>query len=68
MQFCGLQRGEDLESGVTGDVESKYKKMYEEDINPFTAFSKKVCVWFSFICCLASLFEQKHHLRNMHKA
>lgn len=29
---------EDLESG---DVESKYKKMYEEDINPFAAFSKK---------------------------
>uniref|UniRef100_A0A7I4CSF0 Protein CASP n=1 Tax=Physcomitrium patens TaxID=3218 RepID=A0A7I4CSF0_PHYPA len=37
----GKKRGEDLESGVTGDVESKYKKMYEDDINPFTAFSKK---------------------------
>lgn len=36
------QRGEDLESGMGGDVESKYKKMYEDDINPFTAFSKKV--------------------------
>lgn len=42
--FCGLQRGEDLESGMNGDVESKYKKMYEDDINPFTAFSKKVRV------------------------
>lgn len=28
--------------GMGGDVESKYKKMYEDDINPFTAFSKKV--------------------------
>jgi homeobox protein cut-like len=37
----GKKRGEDLESGMTGDVESKYKKMYEDDINPFTAFSKK---------------------------
>jgi len=35
------KRGEDLEFGVGGDVESKYKKMYEDDINPFTAFSKK---------------------------
>lgn len=35
------KRGEDLESGMGGDVESKYKKMYEDDINPFTAFSKK---------------------------
>ncbi|KAK4375535.1 hypothetical protein RND71_006212 [Anisodus tanguticus] len=33
---------EDLESGVSSDVESKYKKMYEDDINPFAAFSKKV--------------------------
>ncbi|GAU49540.1 hypothetical protein TSUD_74190 [Trifolium subterraneum] len=32
---------EDLESGFTSDVESKYKKIYEEDINPFAAFSKK---------------------------
>ncbi|KAJ8559971.1 hypothetical protein K7X08_004029 [Anisodus acutangulus] len=32
---------EDLESGVSSDVESKYKKMYEDDINPFAAFSKK---------------------------
>ncbi|GAA0159663.1 homeodomain transcription factor [Lithospermum erythrorhizon] len=32
---------EDLESGFSSDVESKYKKMYEEDINPFAAFSKK---------------------------
>ncbi|WRX18047.1 CASP [Theobroma cacao] len=33
---------EDLESGFTSDVESKYKKIYEDDINPFAAFSKKV--------------------------
>ncbi|CAK8579566.1 unnamed protein product [Lathyrus sativus] len=32
---------EDLESGFASDVESKYKKIYEEDINPFAAFSKK---------------------------
>nr|GLL21928.1 protein CASP-like [Ipomoea trifida] len=32
---------EDLESGFSSDVESKYKKLYEDDINPFAAFSKK---------------------------
>ncbi|KAL2900744.1 Protein CASP [Bienertia sinuspersici] len=32
---------DDLESGLNSDVESKYKKIYEEDINPFAAFSKK---------------------------
>lgn len=32
---------EDLESGSSSDVESKYKKIYEDDINPFAAFSKK---------------------------
>ncbi|KAM6593671.1 hypothetical protein CsatA_001374 [Cannabis sativa] len=32
---------EDLESGFSSEVESKYKKIYEEDINPFAAFSKK---------------------------
>ncbi|KAJ3672902.1 hypothetical protein LUZ60_006276 [Juncus effusus] len=32
---------EDIESGSSSDVETKYKKMYEEDINPFAAFSKK---------------------------
>ncbi|KAI0495121.1 hypothetical protein KFK09_025268 [Dendrobium nobile] len=32
---------EDIESGFGSDVESKYKKMYEDDINPFAAFSKK---------------------------
>ncbi|XP_078441151.1 protein CASP [Wolffia australiana] len=32
---------EDIEGGSTSDFESKYKKMYEEDINPFAAFSKK---------------------------
>jgi len=36
-----LQYAEDLESG-SSDVEAKYKKMYEDDINPFAAFSKKV--------------------------
>ncbi|XP_073122706.1 protein CASP isoform X2 [Henckelia pumila] len=34
---------EDLESGFSSDVESKYKKIYEDDINPFAAFSRKVC-------------------------
>ncbi|XP_049367402.1 protein CASP-like [Solanum verrucosum] len=32
---------EDLGSGFSSDEESNYKKMYEEDINPFAAFSKK---------------------------
>ncbi|XP_057519265.1 protein CASP [Amaranthus tricolor] len=32
---------DDLESGLSTDVESKYKKIYEDDINPFAAFSKK---------------------------
>ncbi|XP_030492821.2 protein CASP [Cannabis sativa] len=32
---------EDLESGFSSEVESKYKKIYEDDINPFAAFSKK---------------------------
>ncbi|MQM05482.1 hypothetical protein Taro_038293 [Colocasia esculenta] len=32
---------EDVETGFSSDVESKYKKIYEEDINPFAAFSKK---------------------------
>ncbi|XP_039033022.1 protein CASP-like isoform X2 [Hibiscus syriacus] len=32
---------EDLEGGFSSDVESKYKKIYEDDINPFVAFSKK---------------------------
>lgn len=36
------QYAEDLESGFSSDVESKYKKIYEDDINPFAAFSKKV--------------------------
>ncbi|XP_022988038.1 protein CASP [Cucurbita maxima] len=31
----------DLESGSMSDVESKYKKIYEDDINPFAAFSRK---------------------------
>ncbi|KAK3440430.1 hypothetical protein EUGRSUZ_B00707 [Eucalyptus grandis] len=35
------QHSEDLESGFSSDVESKYKKIYEDDINPFAAFSKK---------------------------
>ncbi|XP_021736313.1 protein CASP-like [Chenopodium quinoa] len=38
----GSKKGsDDLESGMSSDVESKYKKIYEEDINPFAAFSKK---------------------------
>ena len=36
-----FQYAEDIESG-SSDVEAKYKKMYEDDINPFAAFSKKV--------------------------
>lgn len=36
------QYAEDLEGGFSSDVESKYKKIYEDDINPFAAFSKKV--------------------------
>lgn len=39
---------EDIESGSSSDVESKYKKMYEDDINPFAAFSKKVQALLSF--------------------
>ncbi|KAL9254855.1 CASP-like protein [Drosera capensis] len=35
------KHAEDLESGFSSDVETKYKKMYEDDINPFAAFSKK---------------------------
>ncbi|KAF5957770.1 hypothetical protein HYC85_004995 [Camellia sinensis] len=35
------KHAEDLESGFGSDVESKYKKIYEDDINPFAAFSKK---------------------------
>lgn len=41
-----FQYAEDLESGFSSDVESKYKKIYEDDINPFAAFSKKVGVLF----------------------
>lgn len=40
--YCHFQQAEDLESGFASDVESKYKKIYEDDINPFAAFSKKV--------------------------
>lgn len=36
-----LQYAEDIEGG-SSDVEAKYRKMYEDDINPFAAFSKKV--------------------------
>uniref|UniRef100_A0A2N9HK65 Uncharacterized protein n=1 Tax=Fagus sylvatica TaxID=28930 RepID=A0A2N9HK65_FAGSY len=38
------KQAEDLESGFASDVESKYKKIYEDDINPFAAFSKKVVI------------------------
>lgn len=37
-----FQGSDDLESGLSSDVESKYKKIYEDDINPFAAFSRKV--------------------------
>lgn len=37
-----FQHPADLESGSMSDVESKYKKIYEDDINPFAAFSRKV--------------------------
>ncbi|KAK9105631.1 hypothetical protein Scep_022475 [Stephania cephalantha] len=40
---------EDIESGFSSDVESKYKKMYEDDINPFAAFSRKVRQNFHFL-------------------
>lgn len=42
MTYSDVQYAEDLESGFSSDVESKYKKIYEDDINPFAAFSKKV--------------------------
>ena len=43
LKYCSKrQYVEDLESGFSSDVESKYKKIYEDDINPFAAFSKKV--------------------------
>ncbi|PIA63567.1 hypothetical protein AQUCO_00201125v1 [Aquilegia coerulea] len=35
------KQSEDIESGFSSDVESKYKKIYEDDINPFAAFSRK---------------------------
>ncbi|KAI3976207.1 hypothetical protein MKX01_019153 [Papaver californicum] len=35
------KHSEDLESGFSSDFESKYKKIYEDDINPFAAFSRK---------------------------
>lgn len=48
---------EDIESGSSSDVESKYKKMYEDDINPFAAFSKKVQAhFFFFFPFIASAF------------
>ena len=41
---CGVRYAEDIESG-SSDVETKYKKMYEDDINPFAAFSRKVDIF-----------------------
>ncbi|KAH0763951.1 hypothetical protein KY290_020024 [Solanum tuberosum] len=41
MLLSHSQYAEDLGSGFSSDEESNYKKMYEEDINPFAAFSKK---------------------------
>lgn len=43
-----FQYSEDIESGFSSDVESKYKKIYEDDINPFAAFSKKVFFLLAF--------------------
>jgi len=43
--FMDFQQPEDLENGFTSDVESKCKKIYEDDINPFAAFSKKVVIF-----------------------
>jgi hypothetical protein len=43
-----LQYAEDIESG-SSDVETKYKKMYEDDINPFAAFSRKVDIFYHII-------------------
>lgn len=37
-----MQRADDVESGFSSDIESKYKKIYEDDINSFAVFSKKV--------------------------
>ncbi|KAF7813797.1 protein CASP [Senna tora] len=37
----GSKKYADLENGLSSDVESKYKKIYEDNINPFAAFSKK---------------------------
>jgi hypothetical protein len=52
-ELLAVQHREDLESGTGADVENKYKKIYEDDINPFTAFSKKVAVL--LFCCLVIL-------------
>jgi hypothetical protein len=51
-----FQPSDDLESGSSTDVESKYKKIYEDDINPFAAFSKKV-VSSSIINCSHFYFQ-----------
>lgn len=60
-----FQYAEDLESGFTSDVESKYKKIYEDDINPFAAFSKKVAIleflW-STLFCHCSAHSHKHNM------
>jgi homeobox protein cut-like len=50
-----LQYAEDIESG-SSDVETKYKKMYEDDINPFAAFSKKVNIFYHIISNLCYLW------------
>lgn len=49
LTFCPFQYAEDIESGFSSDVESKYKKIYEDDINPFAAFSRKVLNFFLVI-------------------
>lgn len=36
----------DLESG---EVETKYKRMYEDTVNPFLEFNRKVCLQYHYI-------------------
>jgi hypothetical protein len=52
---CALQYAEDIESG-SSDVEAKYKKMYEDDINPFAAFSKKVDICFNILLIIFFMY------------
>ncbi|KAF5180586.1 Casp-like protein [Thalictrum thalictroides] len=56
------KQSEDIESGFSSDVESKYKKIYEDDINPFAAFSRKEAVF--GIMSLPSLYPSKLCVRG----